>query len=148
MILENETKTDTICSLESSSVFANIPKRFMGKEVQITVTCDDFIDVDTTMVLSEHICVDVFRNPNIYGHVYFTVWDIATEKSVPNTGVIISADSKSYELTSDSAGIVVVDVPLSEQRTTYRVTSSQVKIMDGIKRMPCGDDDVVIVKGE
>lgn len=148
MILENETKTDTICSLESSSVFANIPKRFMGKEVQITVTCDDFIDVDTTMVLSEHICVDVFRNPNIYGHVYFTLWDIATEKSIPNAGIIISTGSENYELMSDNNGVVVMDIPLSEQRTAYRVTSSQVKIMDGIKRMPCGDDDVVIVKGE
>ena len=57
--LDNETKTDTLNNIDNSIVFTNIPHRFIGKEVRVTATCRDYLDVDTTITLSKEVVLNI-----------------------------------------------------------------------------------------
>ena len=73
MRLDNETKSDTLYSLNTSIVFNNIPHRFLNKPVQITVSCRDFLSADTTLSLSSYMMIDVRRDPKVYGDTFWCV---------------------------------------------------------------------------
>ena len=65
MTLENETKTDTIPSIKDASLFTNIPHRFINQQVRIQVACQDFLPVDTTLLLAEEVTL-------IWGYSFYT----------------------------------------------------------------------------
>ncbi len=67
MTLENETKTDTIPSIKDASLFTNIPHRFINQQVRIQVACQDFLPVDTTLLLAEEVTLNLYRDAKVYG---------------------------------------------------------------------------------
>ena len=78
MYLENEKKTDTIHSINDSVYFKNIPHRYLGEEVKLSFECMDFISIDTSMILSENMSLDICRDPETYGSLSFKIWSQAT----------------------------------------------------------------------
>lgn len=141
MTLENETKSDTIKSMERSITFTNIPKRFLGREVKISVTCKDFLPVDTTLTLNEQMTIDIRRNENIYGDIHFTLWNIDKEAPVPNAPISING----IETVSDSKGRVELFIPIESQDTVYNLRSS-IKLADEFLYVPHTEDAIVIVQ--
>lgn len=141
MTLDNETKTDTIHSLDGSVLFTNVPHRFLDQPVRMMMTAPNFLSVDTLVTLSPDIVLSVQRDPKVFGHVRFRLWDSTAERGVAGVKVSLAGQ----ETTSDANGAVELTVPLSEQRAIYQVNSSIPLVSDSIY-MPCGKDDVVLVK--
>ena len=139
--LDNETKSDTIGTLDKHALFPNIPYRYHGKEVRIQVSCNDFLETDTVMVLNNLVEVAVYRNPDVYGKIRVRLWDTAKEMTFPKTEVVIEGRT----VTSDDSGYVKMQIPLHEQRQQYRITSTNPKI-ENVIVMPNGPDDVVTIK--
>lgn len=138
--LGNESKCDTIQD-GSEAVFTNIPHRFMGKQVHVTLTCPDYLPVDTTLVLSRSVSLDVARDADVYGHVHFTLWNPATESPIINTTVKIL----NHEAKSDINGKVELFIPLEEQRRNY-VVDAGFALQNDTVYMPSGDYDVLLKK--
>ena len=120
MTLDNETKADTIGSFGDVIVFTNIPHRFLNKEVNVKISCRDFIPLDTVIKLGEHLLIPVHRDEKAYGQVHFQFWNQRTETFVE--GVEVSVDGQKG--ISDHNGYVEFFVPLERQRTAYPVESS------------------------
>ena len=141
LTLDNETKIDTIASLNVPISFSNIPHRFLGQPVHMTVSCKDFHDTDTTVDLSRNIQLNIRRDPSVYGNIRFKLWNINTEESVDSTMVSIEG----FAAFSNADGMVEFRIPLEKQRKAYRISTDLVLVNDSIF-MPCGDDDVILVQ--
>ena len=111
--LGDETKTDTLKSINENVIFRNLPARMKGKNVQLTITAQDWLTTDTMLVLSENIQLPIARNPKVYGHVALTV--LQDGKLQVNTPLQIAGHS----VTTDKNGHFEIDLPLSEQSTEY-----------------------------
>ena len=138
MCLENENKTIEKHPFNQLLTFENIPSRFVGKNVNVRVCSKDFIVTDTILLLSKDMKINMYRNPHIYGDVHFWLFDIATEKGLANTKVYVDE----HETISDEYGNVSVFIPLSEQKTRYRITS-EIPLLDSIVTMPCSEDFII-----
>ena len=141
LTLGEENKTDTISSLADKASFLHIPHRYIGKEAHITISCLDYLPVDTTMKLQSNTEVNIFRDPTVYGNIQFKLWNIRTESYVGNTAIRIGDISA----VSDTEGIVKMTVPLAKQRKEYRL-SSTVPLEDSVLYMPYGKDCVIRTK--
>ena len=139
--LDNETKTDTVDALNETLTFTNIPHRFLNQPVQVSVTCRDFLSLDTTLTLTSSNTLQLYRNPLVYGDIHFQLWNPNQEEYVNNASVII-AEMTAY---SDENGRVSLFVPLENQQKAYPITCSVPLISDTVF-MPCGENDVVLVK--
>ncbi|MBO4455932.1 MAG: toll/interleukin-1 receptor domain-containing protein [Bacteroidales bacterium] len=141
LTLDNEAKCDTVRSLQSNAVFNNIPHRFIGKPVRISVVCPDYCSVDTTLTLSRDVTLPLRRDPSVYGIIRFLLYDPAIEEGVPGIPLLING----LEAVSDEQGCVVLSVPLERQSVTYAI-SSPIPLSNNIITMPCGANDVVLIK--
>ena len=141
MELDNETKTDTIRILEGSTTFSNIPHQYINKVVLMRVTCQDFMDVDTTLTLTSNVSIDVKRNPAVYGDIRFRLWNPDKEAALKGVEVEIEG----YKVVSDEEGMVRLSIPLERQRKAYHVTTSVPLAKDTVFA-PFGPDDVVLTK--
>ena len=141
MRLDNETKSDTVYSLNNNLVFRNIPHKFLKKTVQVSVSCCDFLPLDTVLSITQCITLDIHRDPKVYGDVHFCTWNTETETSLANTTLFVEG----FEVTTDEKGCVSVSIPLEAQKKTYRV-SAPVPLEDSILTMPSGADDVLLTK--
>lgn len=141
MQLDNETKSDTIRSLDGYVVFSNIPHRLLNKPIQMTVTCRDFLNLDTTMILTSTMTANLFRDPAIYGHVHFCTWNSETETALTNTTLQVEG----YIVTTDEKGCVSIFIPLEAQKKVYRV-SAPVPLQNDILTMPSGENDVLLTE--
>lgn len=141
LTLDNEIKIDTIASLNVPISFSNIPHRFLGQPVHMTVSCKDYQDTDTTVVLSRNTQLNIQRDLSVYGNVRFKLWNINTEESVDSTMVSIEG----LEALSNADGMVELRIPLEKQRKAYRIITRLMLVNDSIF-MPCGDDDVILVR--
>ena len=141
LTLGEENKTDTISSLADKASFLHIPHRYIGKEAHITISCLDYLPVDTTIKLQSNTEVNIFRDPTVYGNIQFKLWNIRTESYVGNTAIRIGDISA----VSDTEGIVKMTVPLAKQRKEYRL-SSTVPLEDSVLYMPYGKDCVIRTK--
>lgn len=141
LTLKNETKTDTIRAMESSIVFNNIPHRFLNKEVHLTASCRDFLDVDTTLVLTQNNILNIYRDPKVYGDVHFKLWSLNKEESINNTTIEVDGNP----VTSDENGNLTLFIPLNLQKTDYPIKAPFTLLTDTI-HMPCGDDDVILAE--
>ena len=139
MTLDNESKTDTISNIDGNLLFTNIPHRFIGKEVSMSVRCDCFLDVDTTLILAKTVTLNMHRNPEVYGNIHFRLWNPDTEKALADLVV----DVAGRKLCTDSLGFVSVSIPLEEQQQHY-IISTTIPLADSTLHMPCGPDDVIL----
>ena len=141
MILKNETKTDTIPSLDTRAVFANIPHKALGKNIHLTVECSDWQPVDTSFTLTKDVVVNMARNPHIYGDVAFRLWSIHKEHGVANTQVSLAGQTAF----SDADGYVRMFIPLEKQSNRYRVECA-LPLEDDMLIMPTTESTALIVK--
>lgn len=139
MRLDNETKSDTIHTLNGSIVFSNIPHRLLNKPVQISVSCRDFLSVDTTLALTPRMIIDLCRNPKVYGNVVFSLWDWHTETTIANTPIQVDG----IDCVSDSCGRVAFFIPLERQKTSYLVTAP-FPLANCILTMPCSEGFAIV----
>lgn len=141
LTLENESKTDTIRSLETAKIFHNIPHRFMNQEVRVKFTCEDFIDIDTTLTLTKQVILNIQRDPSIYGDVHFRLWNSNTEKTVANAKIEIAGQT----VTSNDSGYVSLFISLDKQESIYHVKAS-VPLLDDSIYPNGGPDDVLLIR--
>ena len=139
--LDNETKTDTLRSLSDNLVFSNIPHRYLNQPVQFTVTCRDFIDIDTVLTFTKTATLNIYRDPSVYGDIFFTLYNIETETNVANETLQIEGK----EVTTDEQGQVSLFIPLNAQKRAYKVNANIPLLNDSIT-MPHGEYDVVMTK--
>lgn len=141
MELENETKTDTIQSLDTIAIFANIPHKVIGGSVHLIVECRDWLTVDTSFILTKDVVINIARNPHSYGDVIFRLWSIDKEQSVANAKVSLAG----LATTSDAEGYVRMFIPLERQKDRYKVKCS-LPLDNDILSMPTTESTVLIVK--
>ena len=141
--LDDEVRTDTVHNLTDMARFFNIPRHYMGQNAHIGVMCMDFNGVDTEVVLSHNVVINVRRNPSTYGTVRFRVWDVVSESPVAGVKVMVEG----REAVSDSLGEVSVSIPLEQQRRSYNVTIGTYGISDTVY-MPSGSNDVILVRSD
>ena len=138
LTLENETKADTLVSMDDKGLFANIPHRFLEKQVKMSFTAPDFMSVDTTLTLSRDVALNIYRNPTVYGDVHFSLWNPETETFIPN----VKIEVEGHPAVSDADGKVVLFIPLEAQRKSYKV-KAPFPLYNDMLSMPCGENDVV-----
>lgn len=139
--LENETKTDTIPSIEAAAMFANIPHKAIGKEARITISAQDWLTTDTTVVLSEFMAINIQRDPHPYGDIQFRLWNANEEKTYPNINVSING----HETTADVSGKIRYSMPLAEQDIFY-VIKTPLALGNDTLYMPNTESNIIIVK--
>lgn len=148
MTLDNEKKTDTIHTINGNIVFSNIPHRYLGKEVHVAASFKDtqnqpsYLPVDTMLLLSWSVTLDICRAPMTYGKLRYKLWNPETEKTAVNTEIVIDG----HHVTSDADGYVVLILPLSEQKEVYPVTSSSIVLLDSVVYGIYGADNVILFK--
>lgn len=141
MSIGEDTKTDTIHTLSDQGLFLHIPHRFIGEEVRMTIVCKNYMNTDTMMVLDKDINLCIHRDPSVFGDIHFTLWNLNTETAVPNTVVYIDG----IKTASDAHGHVSLQIPLPRQKPKYHITAD-IPLADDTIYMPCGEDDVILVK--
>ena len=139
--LDNKTEVDTLRTLDGSVLFKNIPHKFLNKPVHITVACQDFLPVDTSMVLTKALTLDIARDESVYGDIHFRIWNPNIEDVVPGVTISIAGQT----VVSDSEGRISITVPLSKQQDKYPISASLPLEYDTL-HVPCGQDDVVLTK--
>lgn len=139
--LDNETKTDTLPSLDSKALFANIPHSFIGKRACVKIDCKDWLPVDTTFILTKNPIINIARNPECYGNVKFLLWNLKKEKGMGNVKVEIAGQTS----TSDANGNVKMQIPLKNQREKYQVLCN-LDLDNNILLMPTTQSTALIVK--
>lgn len=145
LYLGDEVLTDTICQEKGKSVFTRIPKRYYNQKIRITFSHPDYIPIDTMIELDKSNHLEILRDPSVYGHVHFHLWNITTEEFVSDSKLTISTDSDTYTVFSDANGLVELNIPLKSQRKAYAV-QAEFPLENTIIYMPCGEDDVLITK--
>lgn len=141
MMLDNETKCDTISNVYDKVSFPNVPHHFIGSEVHLTVQCRNYCDVDITVVLAENMRIDIKRDNHVFGDVKFGIWDYIAEKRLPGVSVSVAG----IDAVADDSGQISLYVPLDRQRTVYHVTASAPLEYDSI-HMPCGKNVILTRK--
>ena len=139
--LDNETKTDTLPSLDNKALFANIPHSFIGKRACVKIECKDWLPVDTTFILTKNPIINIARNPECYGNVKFLLWNLKKEKGMGNVKVEIAGQTS----TSDANGNVKMQIPLKNQREKYQVLCN-LDLNNNILVMPTTQSTALIVK--
>lgn len=142
MTVDNETKVDTLNTHDEIALFRNIPFRFLNKTVRMQVECRDFLTVDTVVTLAKNIVIPMRRNPDVYGRIRFLLWNPHTEQTAPYQKLMID----SFEAKTDAEGYVEIDIPLSEQKRVYRISSETLALEDSVVTTPCGPDDAIRFK--
>ena len=105
----------------------------LGKMVDLSFRCKDFMNVDTSMLLSRNIRLDIFRNPDVYGNVRFKIWNPKTESVVSDADIVIAG----MKVIADSNNVFSLSVPIEYQKEKYHIVSSVALENDTIY-MPCG----------
>ena len=141
MTLDNEMKTDTLPDMDYVAFFSNIPHRYLNKPVNITFSCRDFLDLDTTLLFTNVVTLDIRRDPSVYGDIHFRLFDPNEETFITNEVLWVGG----YETSSDATGAVELFIPLEAQQTAYPVVANFPLLNDSI-HMPCGKDDVILAQ--
>lgn len=136
--LDNESKSDTILSIDQTGQFTNIPHRYLEKEVQMSFACPDFLPLDTTLLLNRDVTLNIHRDPKVYGQVSFGLWNPETETFITGTRLEVAGQV----VTTDKDGHVSLFVPLEKQRKTYQV-KAPFPLYNDMLTMPCGESDVL-----
>ena len=141
MYLDRETKTDTILSEGDMASFVDIPHSYLGKDIRITFSCQDFMPLDTIVPLAKDVTLNIFRDTAVYGNIRTELWDLHNEKSIANARVWI----EDWETQSDDVGIVELTVPLERQKACYQIRIPDYHTTDTIT-MPTNEYHSIVIQ--
>ena len=141
MYLDNETKSDTIFSIDSWLVFKNVPHRYLNQDIHISVSCTRFLQTDTILPLSKNLVLNLFRDESIFGSVRFRLFNPNTEQFLSGIKLNLSGQ----EAFTDNKGYVEFFVPLDVQKPYYLIESPIPLSQDTIF-MPCDDKNTLMTK--
>lgn len=113
----DRTENAEIRNSSDEVIIKEIHRRHMGKKARIIVTAKGFITVDTTLNLSKHINIDMYRDHSL-SRLFGTVKD---EDNKPISGVTISVAGISSA--TDAAGNFSIAIPASVQKPEQRVSA-------------------------
>ncbi len=139
--LDNEVKIDTVDRLCDNAVFANIPHRYLGRRVRLSVKCEGYYPVDTNLVLQNNISANIFRDTMKFGKILFRLWDVENEQALSD----VEVELEGRKVRTDDTGSVDLYIPLAEQRERYLVKVPYFYVIDTLY-MPCGGNDVIVVE--
>ena len=142
VFLENETKHDTILNLSSSATIKNVPNRFVGKDVRVTIAAEYYLPVDTTIVLNKRIAIPVRRDPSVFGDIKCRLISESDEKVLAGARLLVDG----FPVETDDNGFFRLTIPLPHQKTKYKISSETVVLLDTLIQMPCGEHNAVIAK--
>jgi len=138
LTLHNEEKEKDSIGVNESVIFRNIPRRFVGQEVQCTFSGSGYEPIDTMLTLRTSMTLPVRRDESIYGHIRFRLR--GTEHPERQTIRIAG-----QELRADKDGLVETNVPLEEQQTAYSVEVNGKVLTDSVYT-PCGENDIIMME--
>ena len=141
LTLDNETKTDTLNTEGETLTFTNIPHRYLEQPVHLSVTCKDFLPLDTTLSLSQSHRLMLHRDPEVYGKLRFRLWNPDDEAPVAGVRLTLAGQT----VNPDLEGWVSLDVPLPDQRPYYLITAALPLVNDTLYA-PCSPDAVILVR--
>lgn len=130
--LDNETKTDTIHSVDADALFTNIPHSALGRKNRITITCTNWRTTDTIVTISKDVIVNIARDPRPYGDIQFLIWSPQKEQGLPG----VRASIAGIQAISDNDGRVQLSIPLEKQSTEYIVDCDIPLANDTLKGLP------------
>ena len=137
--LPDEQRRDTLHSLDGAITFRYVPARLKGQTVAMSLIAPDFVPLDTTVTLTETLILPVRRDENRYGRLSALVIN-PDGKLQTNTPIYIEG----VPVRTDNTGRFTHFVPLSDQRTTYTVTSADGR-QTTVLHAPCGPNDIIIL---
>lgn len=138
--LGDEIRKDTIKTMDSRAVIRNIPHHYLGEKAGLHLSCRDYLDTDTTVIIEPELSINVRRNPSVYGDVSFRLWDLEHEQYLK--GINVSVEGRM--LVSDRDGRIRIHIPLEGQKRVYSVSSPFHLQKDSIV-MPCSENEVLFV---
>lgn len=141
LTIDNETKRDTLASLDAAALFANIPHDALGKEAHIIVECKDWLTADTTLTLTKYMTINIARDSHTYGDIQFMLWNPNTERTYPRVKVSING----HEATADAEGRIRYTMPLAEQ-DTYYIIKAPMPLENDTLTMPTTESTIIEVK--
>lgn len=141
MTIGKEIKTDTVKNISGKALFRNVPHKYIGKNIRVSLKAKNHLSLDTIVTLEKTITLPVRRNPDVYGRVEFILWN-ETAGAVAEG---ITCKIGNYTGTSDKDGRVVIVIPLEEQQTQYKVESAVTFDNDTIY-MPCYESTYLLIK--
>lgn len=130
--LDNETKTDTIHSVDADALFTNIPHSALGRKNRITITCTNWRTTDTIVTISKDVIVNIARDPRPYGDIQFLIWSPQKEQGLPG----VRASIAGIQAISDNDGRVQLSIPIEKQNTKYVVDCEIPLANDTLKGLP------------
>lgn len=113
----DDIRRDTIKDIDEKGKFLYIPNKYIDKDVRLTVLCEDFYELDTTLKLSETMRVGIRRNPYSYGNIRFQLYDESAEVFLKHTSVEVD----SHRFITGDEGEVDTIIPLKNQREYYHI---------------------------
>ena len=128
-------------TLDDNIVFNNIPHRYLNQKVRFSVSCPNFVDTDTSLILTPNVTLNIERDNSVFGKVNFRIYNPNTEMYVGNTPISLAGQ----ETVSDPNGQVSLFVPLEKQQRYYIITGP-FQFENDTVYMPCGKDDVVLTQ--
>ena len=126
---DGTVETEVLPSLSETILFRNIPHRFLRKEADVTVTCEDYLPVSFRPKLERAIRIPVERNPDVYGSIRYTLWNPSTETVVPGVAVFIDG----MKVVSSVKGEIIMDIPLERQKVEYPLSAGVPLSISSIK---------------
>lgn len=129
MTVDDVTVKDTITSIDDYAFFEKRPHSDIGKEAHVVFRCENWLTTDTTLVLSQSMTINIFRDPRPYGDIQFLIWNVDIEKAFSG----VSASINGIEGISDDEGRVHLTIPLDKQDTLYKVNCGM-KLRDNVLR--------------
>ena len=134
MYLDDEVKRDTLHSMDETLSLSNIPPKYIGREVRLTLSAPDYCPCDTLLRLQREQTLSLRRDAEVYGHVHFRIVGL----SRPDKAVIRVGECT---MQANPEGVVDALIPIASQRTQYTV---RINDYTDILYMPCGEDAVIV----
>jgi hypothetical protein len=136
--LNNEEKNKDSVGVGETVIFRNIPRRFVGREVQCRFSGNGYQAIDTTLTLRTKTVLPVSRDEQMYGHIRFRLRGTGLPEK-------LNIRIAGQELRADKDGLVETNVPLAEQQTAYSVEVNGTILQDSVYT-PCGENDIVMTE--
>lgn len=133
-----DPRTINTDDLSTSVIFKGIPGQLKGKKIRLTVSAPHLTPVDQEITLRKDNVVKVERDTLIYGIINTGIID-NTYNALTNTPVEVNG----LQCTSDTAGIIRLQIPYSKQCSTYVV---KFKDKYGTIKMPCSITEVIMIR--